>query len=419
MSTAGTGVLVIGAGPAGMAAAVRAAETGAKVTVVDDNASPGGQIWRGTKQNSTHTESAKWLRRFGAVKMQTIYRAQVIAGDYASRAVLVETPEDALELHFEKLILATGAREVFLPFPGWTLPGIFGAGGLQALVKSGLPIAGKRVVVAGTGPLLLAVAAFVRKKGADIRLIAEQTPCAAMFRFAGYLLRSPEKLRQALVLRSSLLGIPYRFGCWIEAAEGDTRLRRVTLRQGDRAWTETCDYAGVAYGLYPNTEAARLLGCEMDGSAVRVDELQRTSRADVYCAGECTGIGGVDLALAEGEIAGSAATGRPADRLIARRESARRFASMMNEAFALRSELKQLPRPATLVCRCEDVSFSRLRTFPSFRAAKLHTRCGMGSCQGRVCGPAAEFLFGWQNDSMRPPAFPARIGSLARNICLQ
>jgi len=414
-----TGVLVVGAGPAGIAAAVRAAEAGADVTVVDDNASPGGQIWRGAGHSSSHSQSKAWLRRLGGRRIDILPRAQLIAGDYASRMVLVETSEDTLEVRFEKLILATGAREIFLPFPGWTLPGIFGVGALQSWVKSGLPVAGKRVVVAGTGPLLLAVAAYLRKKGAHVSLIAEQTPRNAVLRFASKLLGFPSKLRQALALRSSLLAVQYRFSCWIEGAEGASRLRQVTVRQGGTTWTEACEYAAVAYGLYPNTELARLLGCEMEGSAVEVDELQRTSRADVYCAGECTGIGGVDLALAEGEIAGLAAAGGAAERVFAKRESARRCARVTNETFALRSELRQLPLPETLVCRCEDVSYARMRTFPSFRAAKLHTRCGMGSCQGRVCGPAAEFLFRWQNDSVRPPVFPARIGSLARNICPQ
>jgi hypothetical protein len=147
---------------------------------------------------------------------------------------------------------------------------------------------------------------------------------------------------------------------------------------------------------------------------VVVDDLQRSSLENVFCAGEATGIGGVDLALVEGEIAGYAASGQidRARALFGKRSRARRFASNLNRAFALRNELKLLPEPDTFVCRCEDVTFKRLKNAASFRAAKLHTRCGMGPCQGRVCGPAADFLFGWRTESVRPPIFPARVGSL-------
>ena len=127
-----------------------------------------------------------------------------------------------------------------------------------------------------------------------------------------------------------------------------------------------------------------------------------------------TGIGGLDLALVEGEIAGYAAAGKP-DRARARfpaRESQRRFAAALDRAFALRDELKRLPRGDTIVCRCEDISLQRIRAASGWREAKLHTRCGMGPCQGRVCGAALEFLLGWQAESVRPPVFPARIGTL-------
>ena len=144
-----------------------------------------------------------------------------------------------------------------------------------------------------------------------------------------------------------------------------------------------------------------------------MDDLQRTSVNGVYCAGETTGIGGVDLSLAEGQIAGYAATCQTtaARKLFPMRRRARQFAEALNGAFALRSELKALPNGNTIVCRCEDVTLGRLQSAGSWRAAKLHTRCGMGPCQGRICGPATQFLFGWQAESVRPPIFPARIES--------
>ena len=395
-----------------MAAAIRARESGAVVTVLDDNATPGGQIWRGERSNR---RSNNWFKHFHTAAVPILPNARVISAESSSRTILIETPEGAREVSFKKLILATGAREIFLPFPGWTLPGILGVGGLQALAKSGLPIAGKQIIVAGSGPLLLAAAGYFRKHGARVKLIAEQAPRSALARFAFQLLRNPGKSIQAAGLQWTLAGVPYLQECWVEAAEGDGCVQRVRLRRHGKVWIEACDYAAIAYGLYPNTELAALLGCRIDKQAIVVDELQRTPVDGVFAAGECTGIGGVDLSLVEGEIAGYAAAGDTdrARRLFRKRAAARRFAEALNRAFTLRDPLKRLPRPDTFVCRCEDVTYERLRTMPSFRAAKLHTRCGMGPCQGRICGPAAEFLFGWRTASVRPPIFPARIGSLA------
>jgi hypothetical protein len=147
---------------------------------------------------------------------------------------------------------------------------------------------------------------------------------------------------------------------------------------------------------------------------VRVDQWQRTSRAEVYAAGEVAGIGGLELALIEGQIAGLAAIGRldEARRLFGRRARHRSFAAALERAFAPRQELRSLAQDDTIVCRCEDVPYRDLEQHGSWRSAKLHARCGMGPCQGRVCGAATAFLFGWTQDSVRPPITAARIESL-------
>jgi hypothetical protein len=166
----------------------------------------------------------------------------------------------------------------------------------------------------------------------------------------------------------------------------------------------------------PNVELAELLGCEVEKGCVRVDKFQQTTVPQVYSAGEATGIGGLELSLVEGEIAGLAASGKSevARLLFPGREKHRKFAELLNQTFALREELKELAAPETIVCRCEDVTFARLRAHSSWRAAKLQTRCGMGPCQGRVCGGAVEFLFGWRAESVRPPVLPVRVESLVR-----
>jgi NADPH-dependent 2,4-dienoyl-CoA reductase/sulfur reductase-like enzyme len=289
-----------------------------------------------------------------------------------------------------------------------------GAGGLQALVKGGWPVAAKRVVVAGSGPLLLAVAAYLRKCGAIVPLVAEQAPVGRLVRFALELLGYPAKVAQALRLRTRLRGVPHRFGVWPTAARGAGRLEAVTLTDGRRSWDEPCDYLACGFGLVPNTEAAELLGCEVTRGAVRVDPWQRASVADVYAAGEVTGVGGVERALLEGEIAGLAAADKfdAARRLFDQRRRAHRFAAALERAFSLRDELRRLPDEETFVCRCEDVTWGQVSAYDSWRAAKLQTRCGMGPCQGRVCGAALAFLRGWRVASLRPPLFPARVGSL-------
>lgn len=134
----------------------------------------------------------------------------------------------------------------------------------------------------------------------------------------------------------------------------------------------------------------------------------------VYAAGESTGIGGLELSLVEGEIAGLAAAGKREDArpLFGERAKQRRFADLLNRTFSLRDELKTLVAPETIVCRCEDVVFDRLRAHDSWRVAKLQTRCGMGPCQGRICGSAVEFLFDWKVESVRPPVLPVRVESL-------
>ena len=329
--------------------------------------------------------------------------------------LLAESLDDVCELCYEKLVVTTGARERFLPFPGWTLANVFGAGGLQAMVKSGLPIHGKRVVVAGTGPLLLAVAAYLRRHGAEILLICEQASASALARFAVTLMQQPEKLTQALQLRKELAGVALSTSTWPLAAHGNHVLESVTISKRERSQTLGCDYLACGFHLVPNTELAALLGCKIDGGFVQVDEHQQTSVPGVFSSGEPTGIGGVELSLVEGEIAGLMAAGKSdvARRLFSKRARARRLAKALERAFRLRPELTTLPSGDTLVCRCEDVPFSRLRTYGSWRAAKLQTRCGMGACQGRVCGPATEFLFNWKPESVRPPISPVRLASLA------
>jgi NADPH-dependent 2,4-dienoyl-CoA reductase/sulfur reductase-like enzyme len=408
-----TDILTIGGGPAGLAAAVSAAESGRRVTIVDDNPRLGGQIWRAELGKNKSPDAERLLAAIAAGKFNLINNAQIFAVD-ADSSLLAETNGGSVRLSYNKLILATGARERFLPFPGWTLPGVLGAGGLQALVKGGFDVAGKRILVAGTGPLLLVVAEYLKSKEAKVVAILEQAPASKINRFALGLWRYPAKIAQGFELRSRLAGIPYLKSSWIKRVERNGQGLNATVNKNGRDRQLECEYIACGFHLVPNIELPSILGCSIVDGFVTVDNYQRTSVPNIFTAGEPTGIGGVEAAFLEGKIAGFAATGetRKAEALLAKRDRTDRFATALNAAFELRDELKDLAIAETLVCRCEDVSFEKLRTFDNWREAKLQTRCGMGPCQGRVCGPATEFLFGWQRGSVRPPIFPVKLENL-------
>ncbi len=399
-----------------MSTALSAAEKGdIQVLVVDDNPTLGGQIWRNEMGKIKSPEAQKLIEKVEQNRVKILNGTQVFA-QQGAKCLLAETQEKTVELNFERLVLATGARERLLPFPGWTLPNVYGAGGLQALVKGGLTVENKRIVVSGSGALLLAVAEYLKSKGAEVSLIAEQTSRSRLMRFGFGLWREPSKLIQAIELKRKLFGVKYLTDAYIVSAEGDEKLEAVNLTRNGRTWRVECDMLACGFHLVPNTELASLVGCKLVNSSVLVDEFQETSVDEVFCAGELTGIGGVELALIKGKIAGLAAIGEKerARSFFSARRKLQKFADNLNDAFSLRNELKNLPDEHTIVCRCEDVSFGELKEFDSFREAKLQTRCGMGACQGRICGAATEVLFDWKNESVRPPIFPVKLENLTK-----
>lgn len=406
-------LLIIGAGPAGMAAALAAAPSGARIVLLDDNPLPGGQIWRDGPQASLPNQARQMREQLHACSNIHHHSGTRVIACAGPKQLLVEDADRGWLIDYDKLILCTGARELLLPFPGWTLPGVTGAGGLQALIKGGLPVNGERLVIAGSGPLLLASAATARHYGAQVLRIAEQAKPIAVAGFIAQLPRWPHKLVQSF----TLFDRHYRTASHVVAALGNQRLEGVRLQQQGKFVEVACDRLACGFGLIPNTQLGQALGCDLDGQALAVDGWQTTSRADHYAAGECTGFGGSELALVEGTIAGHAAVGdvAAAARWVPRRERWQGFARVLNRTFTLDPQLKALAQPDTLVCRCEDVPYSALAGHTDWRQAKLASRCGMGACQGRVCGGAVQHLFGWQPSAPRPPFSPARIETL---LCL-
>lgn len=426
-SSAHCDLLIVGAGPAGMAAALAAAPSGMRIVVVDDNPAPGGQIWRdgpGVELPPLARQHREGLARHAHIEVLSGTRV-VGLGDRAhandAPALILENAAHGWTQHSTRLILCTGARELLLPFPGWTLPGVTGAGGLQALIKGGVDVRGQRIVVAGTGPLLLAAAATARKAGAQVLRVAEHTAWRDLAAFAAQLARWPGKALQAI----PLLHPGLRAHSHVLEALGSTQVEAVRLQRGSGTERLDCERLACGFGLVPNTHLGQMLGCALGArQGLQVDALMQTSVPGVHAAGECTGFGGSERALVQGAVAGHAAAGnaRAAQALHAPLAHWNAFADALHRHFPVRAgALAALPRADTLVCRCEDVAHGALQPRSSWIDAKLHTRCGMGACQGRICGAAAQVLYGWTPQPGRHLLSPARLSTLAaadEGICI-
>jgi NADPH-dependent 2,4-dienoyl-CoA reductase/sulfur reductase-like enzyme len=364
-----------------MAAARRAAAAGRRVVVLDAGQRPGGQYWR-------HREppTDRRYRELAAGLSAVDYRPNATVW-FAEPGFVLHTNEGRVRA--ERVVLATGAWDRVVPFPGWDLPGVVTAGGAQALLKGSGVLVGRRVVVAGTGPFLLPVAANLATAGATVVGVFEaNNPLRMGARMPAA--RVAEAARYAAILARHR--IPYRWGRKVVAAHGDGRVEAVTV--GGRRIG--CDTLATGYGFVPAVELPLLLGCatRVDGDqnlVVTVDDRQETSVPGLYAAGEVTGVGGAELATVEGAIAGAAAAGVTTD-LVARREKLRGFAAALHEVFP---PPRPEPEDGTVVCRCEEVHFGAVREAltelgaADARTLKLLTRMGMGWCQGRMCGYAA------------------------------
>jgi NADPH-dependent 2,4-dienoyl-CoA reductase/sulfur reductase-like enzyme len=411
-------LVIVGAGPAGLAAARAAAAAPGRLTIalVDDNPRAGGQVWRpgpgATQPGALRATLADLLGKPNV----TLYSGANVSALAGAREMFVESVQHGgISISFGQLIIASGARERLLPFDGWTLPGVTGAGALQALIKGGMPVRGERVVLAGSGPLLIAALATARAAGARVVAVVEQAPWRAIASFGLSLAATPSKMWQAMRLTRGFAGTAYWADSVVAKALGNERVEGALIRRRGREVTLECDRIACGYGLVPNVGLAQAVGCGLTLGAIEVDEYQRTSVPGVWAAGECTGIGGMELAWAEGQIAGLAASGQPVPvPLVRARTRWRGFAQRVARAFELGATARAEPSAATIVCRCEDVSFGEVAAHATWRDAKLHTRCGMGPCQGRVCGAALQTYFGWDSAPPRPPLVPTRIGALLR-----
>jgi D-hydroxyproline dehydrogenase subunit alpha len=450
---------VIGAGPAGLAAAVAAAAHGVRVTLLDAGAAAGGQFYRqpaaelrARRAQALHHDWRTWERlrdglrgqlQAGAVRHLTDHHVWFVerrAGGFAVHALLGPEQEEPVTVRADAVLLATGGYEKVLPFPGWTLPGVVTAGGAQAMLKGTLAVSGRTAVVAGTGPLLLPVATGLAAAGVDVAALVECVDPKAFLRRFRALAAQPGKLleggRYAARLARHRVRTLVRHT--VVEAHGTERLEAVTVAALDaerrlRPGTERripCDTLAVGHGMLPHTDLAESLGCRLDGMNVHVDDEQRTDVPGIWAAGETTGIGGSALALAEGHIAGRSAAARlqggvPDPRAWAAaakcRAELREFALALDSVYTPPAHWTEQVTDDTVVCRCEEVTAGSVREAVAdlgagdVRTAKLLTRAGMGWCQGRICAPAVAALTGCRlAPSKRALARPVPLGVLAR-----
>lgn len=462
-----TEVAVVGAGPAGIAAGLAASRAGARVTIVDEYSQPGGQIYRQPPETirvrrpevlgKEYVRARHFTRELAGASVELL-TGTLVWGVEANRTLLLYREGGTAEaLKAEAIIVAAGAYDRPIAFPGWTLPGVWTAGGAQAMLKSQQIVPGRRVLVAGAGPLLLPVAEALLEAGATVVGLVEATTRLEWALQAHRMLGHWDRLRDAARYEAALrrARIPHFLGSVVLRADGTDEVKQASIAAVDRQWrprpgterTFNIDLLCIGYGFLSAMELPRLLGCEMVYHPAQEQYVPRhtpdmaSSVLGVFVAGETTGIGGAELALAEGEVAGLAAAqllghvlGVDRQREMEAAQHRRRhqlgFARMLDKLFAMRAGIYELADPDTPLCRCEEVTVAEVqaavrRGANSVRAVKGGTRVGMGPCQGRICSnlvahltaretgrPVAEIL----DVTPRPPIKPVPLRVLAELV---
>jgi len=424
-----TELLVVGAGPAGLAAAAEGARAGIRVLVIDENLQPGGQIYRQTPPEfrfvppPRRTDDFRKGRALIAEALAAGVELRLGCTAWASFEPGIMDVIDAAgpdRIHAQRTILAIGACDRPAPVPGWTLPGVFTVGGAQALLKGQRILPGRRVLLGGVGPLLLVVASQLSDAGADVVAVAEPAPWWAGAAILPALAREWPLLRDGIRYRAGLAwqGVPWLSRTAVTRIDGNDRVTGAVVARVDRDWRPVAgserrfevDAVAIGYGLLPSIDLPRICGCALEYDVVarawspaRNDVFESTVPG-VFVVGDGAGVAGAIVAMEEGRIAGLTAAqqlgrsgGTEYDRRVAlhrRRIAAlERFRLAVNRAYALRSGLFELADSRTVACRCEEVTFDDLEQAvldgaDTLAVLKSFTRCGMGPCQGRMCAAA-------------------------------
>jgi len=437
------------------------------VTLVDESCYVGGQIYRHPPEpfrvRRPEVLGKEYTRARHLGRELTASRAEVLTGTLVwwieedKTLLLFHEEEGAEELKANVVIVAAGAHDRPIALPGWTLPGVWTAGGAQAMLKSQRILPGRRVLVAGAGPLLLPLAQSLAEAGAAVVGVVEATTRLEWALQSHRMLGHWDRIRDAVRYEAALLRarVPRFFGHVVVRADGAGQIERATIAAVDRQWRQKpgtersieVDLLCVGYGFLSSLELPRLLGCEVvyhpsQGQYLpKHDAKMESSIPGVFVAGETTGIGGAELALAEGEIAGLAAAqqlgyalGAEGQRRMraaeGRRRHQMRFAHMLDRLFAMRPGIYELAAPDTPLCRCEEVTVAEIqaavrRGATTVRAVKGWTRVGMGPCQGRTCNHLVAHLVARETGrplggvldlTPRPPVKPVPLHVLAGTV---
>jgi len=457
---------VIGGGPAGIMAAYTAAEAGVDVTLIDDNPLPGGQYYRQSPPEfetansidavSGRDDGLEIINKLPHPNIRT-FSNTLVWGVFDGPNLALADPEHSFELATDRVVLATGAYDRPLAFPGWTTPGILGAGAALRMIKSQWVLPGKRILLAGLGPLQLALAEVLIESGAEVVGIAE---AANPYRKLGQLPKfwgNWDRIQEAVGYFSTLRRhkVPLWYDHAIIKAEGQEQVEKAVIARLDRQGAPVpgtrkeleVDAVCLGYGLLPSFQLASAFGCQL-GFDERLrwflpvhDHRMETSQPGIFAAGDVTGISGSKAALVEGQIAGLNAAhqlGGIDERTLAERSAPlhsklkrlNRLADALQEIYAFRPGLAKLAREDTLMCRCEEVTFSQVQDAVADGATDLHqvklaVRAGMGYCQGRFCSaliapliaeatgqPLSEML----PFTVRPPIQPIPLRILASAV---
>ena len=450
-------LIVLGAGPAGAAAAIKARSLGLSVAVIDEAPAAGGQVYRAPSPalaappSDPDRTNGDALRAGLAASGAVLYANHRVWSLTAGFSVIAIGPDGPLTLEASNLIVAAGAVERHIPVTGWTLPGVIGLAGATILLKAHGVLPGRRVVVAGSGPLLLLVASKIVAAGGEVAAVVDAAPRTGWLARAGAMLARPDLIAKGAGWLLALLKarVPIHSGAAIRAIHGADDVEAVSIGPVDRDWrpvgsaeqTIATDAVCLGFGLLPATEVTRLLGAEhryqpdLGGWVPTVDASLQTSVPGLFMAGDGAGVRGADAAPLSGELAALGVArrlGRGGDLAseattieTAWRKSGR-FGAAMSALAMPPAGAAAMIAGGTTVCRCEGLTRATLDTAITAGARtladlKATTRCGMGPCGGRVCGEAAAMLIGaatgWDREaigqpSARPPLRPVPLAAI-------
>jgi len=449
-------LLIVGAGPAGMAAAIEAARAGSNVAVVDENTGPGGQIHRsildgplaGKSVLGADYEVGRGLAEaFMAAPIERLFRstAVMIERRDVAFAVAVATPGAARLLRARAVLIAVGALERPMPIAGWTLPGVMTAGAAQTLLKTSALVPDGPVVLAGSGPLLLLLAAQYARLGVRIAAVLDTAPPGAWragLRHSPAFLAGPYFGRGLTLLREAARAGPIIRGVTALTAEGEGALSRVRFMAKGRERVIAAQTLLLHQGVAPQINLAMASGAAHDWSAERLAFEPRLSAGGessvpgLFIAGDCAGIGGGEAARHSGAIAAMAIVARLGGEAAIDRAATAALAKSLAKALRGRRFLDavfrpadafRMPEDAVIVCRCEEVTAGEIRAVaragaPGANQAKVFSRAGMGPCQGRLCGLTVTEIMAAETGvppasighfRLRPPVKPMNLRQIA------